>query len=112
MFWYEDWLNVRWGKDDAPIRLEEMLVKGILVFAAVIATALVLSSTAFANSLTCSHGPNCHSGNLGGGTPSTGGPSSGGTLPFTGLDLAGVTGLGGLLLVSGVTLHRLGKRRS
>lgn len=88
-------------------------MKGILVFAAVIVTALVLSSTAFANSLTCSHGPNCHSGNLGGGTPSNGGPSSaGGTLPFTGLDLAGVAGLGGLLLVSGVTLHRLGRRRS
>ena len=88
-------------------------MKGILVFAAVIVTALVLSSTAFADSLSCAHGSDCHSGNLGGGTPSGTGPSStGGTLPFTGLDLAGVAGLGGVLLVSGVTLRRLGRRRS
>ena len=84
-------------------------MKGILVFAAVIASALVLSSAAFANSITCAHGNNCSSGDLGGGTPSN---SGGGTLPFTGLDLAGFAGLAGVLLVSGVTLHRLGRRRS
>jgi hypothetical protein len=90
-----------------------MLVKGFLVLAAVIVGALVLSSTAFANSLTCGHGGTCHPGDLGGGAPSSGGGSNlGGTLPFTGVDLAGVAGLGGLLLVSGVTLHRLGRRRS
>jgi hypothetical protein len=90
-----------------------MLVKGILVSAAVIVTALVLSTTASANSLSCAHGSDCHPGNLGGGTPSASGPSStGGTLPFTGLDLAGAAGLGGVLLVSGVALRRLGQRRS
>ena len=82
-------------------------MKGILVLGAVIVTALVLSSTAFANSLSCAHGQTCNSGNLGGNSP-----SGGGTLPFTGLDLAGVAGLGGILLVSGVTLRRLGRRRS
>lgn len=86
-------------------------MKGILVLAAVIATALVLSSTASANALSCAHGHTCNSGNLGGNTPS-GTSGSGGTLPFTGLDLAGVAGLGGILLVSGVTLRRLGRRRS
>lgn len=90
------------------IRIEEMIVKGILVFASVVITALVLSSTALANSLTCAHSATCSSGNLAGGTPS---PSSG-TLPFTGVDLAGIAGLAGLLMVSGVTLHRLGRRRS
>jgi hypothetical protein len=34
------------------------------------------------------------------------------TLPFTGLDLAGVAGVAGLLLLSGLTLHRAGRRRS
>lgn len=90
------------------IRIEEIIVKGFLVFAAVFVMALMLSSTAFANSVTCAHGATCTSGNLGGGTSS----QSGGTLPFTGVDLAGVAGLAGLLVVSGLTLHRLGRRRS
>lgn len=85
-----------------------MIVKGIMVLVAVIASVLVLSSTASASAITCAHGTNCGSGNLGGGPPS----NSGGTLPFTGVDLAGAAGLAGLLLVSGVTLHRLGRRRS
>ena len=83
-------------------------MKGLMVLAAVIASVLVLSSTASANAITCAHGANCGSGKLGGGPPS----NSGGTLPFTGVDLAGAAGLAGLLLVSGVTLHRLGRRRS
>jgi hypothetical protein len=89
---------------------EEMSVKGIMVLAAVIASVLVLSSTASAggNAITCAHGATCGSGDLGGGPTS----NSGGTLPFTGVDLAAAAGLGGLLLVSGVTLHRLGRRRS
>jgi hypothetical protein len=84
-----------------------MFVKRIVIFGVVIAIALLLSSAAFASSLTCVHGSICSSGNLGGGTP-----SSSGTLPFTGIDLAGVAGLAGLLLMSGVTLYRLGRRRS
>jgi hypothetical protein len=87
---------------------EEMVVKGIMVLVAVIASMLVLSSTASASALTCAHGSDCSSGTLGGGTPS----NSGGTLPFTGVNLAGAAGLAGLLLVSGVALHRLGRRRS
>lgn len=81
-------------------------MKGILVFVAVVATALVLSSAAFANSVTCAHGSTCNAGNLGGPTS-----RSGGTLPFTGLDLAGIAGVAGLLLVSGVTLQRVSRRR-
>jgi hypothetical protein len=84
-----------------------MFVKRIVVLAAVIATALVLSSAAFASAITCVHSSTCSSGNLGGGIP----PNSG-TLPFTGIDLAGAAGLAGLLLMSGVTLYRLGRRRS
>jgi hypothetical protein len=84
-----------------------MALKRILVFAAVVGVALVLSSTAFASGLTCSHSASCHSGNLGG--PHT---SGNGTLPFTGLDLAGIAAAGALLVAGGFTLHRAGKRRS
>jgi hypothetical protein len=84
-----------------------VLVKGLIVFIAVAATVLVFSSAAYANSVTCAHGGNCSSGNLGGGTPT----SSGGTLPFTGTNLAAIAGVAGLLLVSGMTLQRVGRRR-
>lgn len=83
-------------------------MKGILVLAAVVTVALVLSSAAFANGQTCAHSStSCQSGNLGG--PHTSGK---GTLPFTGLDLAGIAAGGGLLLVGGVTLRRVSRRRS
>jgi hypothetical protein len=83
-------------------------VKGIVVFAAVLATALVLSSAALASSITCAHGSTCNSGTLGGANPT----HSGGTLPFTGVNLAGVAGLAVLLLASGGVLYRVGRRRS
>lgn len=83
------------------------MVKRTLVLVAVLASALVLSSAASANGLTCAHGSSCSRVTLGGGTP-TGGS---GTLPFTGLDLAGIAAVGGLLLVSGLTLNRAGRRR-
>jgi hypothetical protein len=72
-----------------------------------VSVALVLSSSAFASGMTCSHSPSCHSGNLGG--PHS---SGSGTLPFTGLDLAGIAAAGALLVASGFTLHRASKRRS
>lgn len=82
-------------------------MKGLLLFLAVAVTALVFSSAALANSTTCAHGAtNCSAGNLGGPTS-----PSGGTLPFTGLGLAGVAGVAGLLLVSGLTLQRASRRR-
>ena len=87
-------------------------MKRILILAAVAAAALVFSSVAFANSLTCAHGSTCQSGNLGGPTaPTAAGPAGTGTLPFTGLGLAGIAGVGGVLLVSGLTLHRASRRR-
>jgi len=79
-------------------------VKRILVLAAVIGAALVLSSGAFAGGLTCAHGSTCQNSS-GGGEPNTGG-----TLPFTGLDLAGIAAVGGLLLAGGITLHRAARR--
>ena len=82
-------------------------MKRILVVTAVLAVALAFSSAAFANSLTCAHGSKCGSGDLGG--PAGG---SHGTLPFTGLDLAGIAAVGGLLLVGGFSLHRVSRRRS
>jgi hypothetical protein len=84
-----------------------LLVKRILVLAAVLGVALVLSSGAFASALTCSHGSNCKGGNLG--QPHT---TGNGTLPFTGLNLAGIAGAGGLLLVVGLTLQRASRRKS
>lgn len=86
----------------------KMIVKRIFVLAAVLATALVLSSAASASALKCAHGSTCNPGNLGGGSPNA---SSSGTLPFTGLGLAGIAGVGGLLLVSGLTLQRASRRR-
>lgn len=78
----------------------------VLVFAAAAAAALMLASTAFASSLTCAHGNGCNAATLGSGTT----PNSGGTLPFTGFDLAGIAGVGLLLLASGLTLRRAGRR--
>ncbi len=80
-------------------------MKRLLLFVAVAATALMFSSAALANSITCAHGSTCHSGNLEG--PSGTGR---GTLPFTGLDLAGIAGVAALLLVAGVTLQVASRR--
>jgi hypothetical protein len=83
-------------------------VKRILVLAAVVGVALVLSSAAFASARDCAHSStSCQSGNLG--QPHT---SGNGTLPFTGLSLAGIAGAGGLLLVVGLTLQRASRRKS
>lgn len=83
-------------------------MKGLLLILAVAVSALVFASAASANAISCAHGSTCPSGNLGGPTA----PSSGsGTLPFTGLDLAGIAGVGGLLLVSGLTLRHASRRR-
>jgi hypothetical protein len=84
-------------------------VKAILVLAAVVAAAaLMLCPAALAdNSLGCAHGSTCQSGNLGG--PKSGGH---GTLPFTGIDLAGIAGVAGVLVIGGLTLQRASRRRS
>lgn len=79
-------------------------MKRILIFVAVVTAALVLSSGALANGLTCAHGATSCQKQGGGG-------NSGGTLPFTGLDLAGIAGVGAVLLVGGLTLHRASRRR-
>ena len=62
-------------------------MKRILVLVALTATALVLSSAASANALKCAHGSSCNPAAFEPPTTSTSGP---GTLPFTGLDLAGI----------------------
>ena len=82
-------------------------MKRILVFAAVVACAFVFASGASADALGCAHGSTCNPANTGGGTPT----STSGTLPFTGLGLAGIAGVGCLLLVSGLTLQRASRRR-
>ena len=81
-------------------------MKKILVLAAVVTAALVFSSVASANSVKCAHGSQCGAGNFE--PPSSTGS---GTLPFTGLDLAGIAAVGGVLLVSGLTLQRASRRR-
>ena len=82
------------------------LVKKILVLVAVATAALVFSSAAFANSVKCAHGSQC-----GPGTFEPPGNTGSGTLPFTGLDLAGIAAVGGVLLVTGLTLQRASRRR-
>ena len=81
-------------------------MKKILVLAAVVTVALVFSSVALPDSLKCAHGSVCGAGTL---EPPSG--TSSGTLPFTGLDLAGIAGVGGLLLVTGLALQRASRRR-
>ena len=82
-------------------------MKKILVFAAVATIALVFSSGAFANSLKCAHGSMCGAGTFQ--PPQT--TDGSGTLPFTGLDLAGIAVVGGLLLLTGLTLQRASRSR-
>jgi len=82
-------------------------MKKILVLAAVVSAALVFSSVAFADSVKCAHGSQCGAGSFEPPPSSTGS----GTLPFTGLDLAGIAAAGGVLLVSGLTLQRASRRR-
>jgi hypothetical protein len=84
----------------------KVLVKKILVLAATVIVALAFSSVAFANSVKCAHGSQC-----GPGTFEPPGSTGSGTLPFTGLDLAGIAAVGGVLLVSGLTLQRASRRR-
>jgi hypothetical protein len=81
-------------------------VKKILILVAVATAALVLSSSAFASSVKCAHGSQC-----GAGTFQPPGSTGSGTLPFTGLNLAGIAVAGGLLLVTGLTLQRASRRR-
>ena len=86
-------------------------MKRILALLTTALTALIVCSTAFANSLTCGHGPSCGPGS--GGTKGgvfvsqpIGHPGGGsGTLPFTGLNLATVAVIAALLLASGLTLR-------
>jgi hypothetical protein len=82
-------------------------VKKILVLAAVVGVAFAFSSAAFASGLTCAHGNDCSAANLG--QPKSGNE---GTLPFTGIDLAGIAAVGALLLVGGYTLQRASRRKS
>ena len=81
-------------------------MKRILALATAAVAALAFSSSALASSLTCGHGATCQNGMPTG--ANTGGV---GTLPFTGLDLATVAIVAGLLLAAGLTLHRMGRRR-
>lgn len=83
-------------------------MKKILVLAAVVTASLVFSSVAFADSLKCAHGAVCGSGNF---EPPPSNNAGTGTLPFTGLDLAGIAAVGGVLLVTGLTLQRASRRR-
>jgi hypothetical protein len=87
-------------------RLWEKTVKRILVLVALLVTALVLASAASANALKCAHGSSCNTAAF---EPPTS-ASGTGTLPFTGLDLAGIAGVGALLLVAGLTLQRASRR--
>ena len=81
-------------------------MKRILFLAAVATAALVFSSGASASSVKCAHGTQCGSGNFEPPGTSTGS----GTLPFTGVDLAGIAAVGGILLVSGLALQRASRR--
>jgi hypothetical protein len=101
--------NVHFGKRASYMfRLgEKLLLKRILILVAVATAALVFSSGAFANSVKCAHGSMCGAGSL----EPPGTSTSSGTLPFTGLDLAGIAVVGGLLLITGLTLQRASRRR-
>jgi hypothetical protein len=86
-------------------------MKRLLVVLAVFVCALAFSSAALANSLTCAHGSGpCGQGTGGQGT-GAGQTKGAGTLPFTGLNLAVIGAVAGVLLVSGVALLQTSRRR-
>jgi hypothetical protein len=85
-------------------------MKRLVVVLAVCVCALAFSSAALANSLTCAHGSGpCGQGTGGKGT-GPGQTNGAGTLPFTGLNLAGIGAVAGLLLISGVALLQTSRR--
>jgi hypothetical protein len=92
--------------------------KRILALLTTVVAALVVCSTALANSLTCGHGGTCGpSDNAGGVFASqhigrSGSSGGGGTLPYTGLNLATVAVLAMLLIAAGLTLRWATGRRS
>lgn len=86
-------------------------MKGLLVLIAALAVALVISSGASANSVSCGHSSTPCSTGQQGGPSGTSTPNVHGTLPFTGVDLAGISGIGVVLLASGLALQRVGRRR-
>jgi hypothetical protein len=87
-------------------------LKRVLLIVVVVAVSLVLAGTsAGGNAVVTGHSaaPSVTS-NLG----TNSGPTSSattGTLPFTGLDLAGITVVAALLLAGGVTLRRTARKQ-
>ena len=86
-------------------------MKGLMVLTAAMAVALIISSAAFANSVSCGHSATSCSTAQQGGPNGSSTPNGHGTLPFTGVDLAGISGIGVVLLGSGLALQRVGRRR-
>lgn len=86
-------------------------MKRILVLIVAVA-ALALAPAALASGVVCAHSSTCHSGTLGAtASPPTTPTGGSGTLPFTGLDLAGVAAVAGLLVVAGLALRARPARR-
>jgi hypothetical protein len=81
-------------------------MKRILALTITAAAALVLTSTALANSLTCGHGGTCYA------SAAVGRHNGGGTLPLTGLNLATVAAIAVFLIASGLTLRWATRHRS
>jgi hypothetical protein len=91
-------------------------VKRVLVIVAVVAAALALASVAAAgDSVVAGHSPApsaAAAGNLGKqASPGVKSSAPSGTLPFTGLDLAGIAVGGALLVGAGVIISRRTARR-
>lgn len=86
-------------------------MKRILVLIVAVA-ALALAPTALASGVVCAHSSTCNSASLGASAAPPSAPSGGsGTLPFTGLDLAGVAAIAGLLVAGGLALRAWPSRR-
>lgn len=86
-------------------------MKRILVVVAVVAAALALAAAALAGSsvVTGHNSAPPAAGTLGQAAAPSGKVTSG-TLPFTGLDLAGIAGAGVLLVGAGLILRRTARR--